>query len=436
MKTSIENESKNVVKVDVEIPAKDGLDAYNRTIKTYASRLNIPGFRKGKAPRNIIERQVGKERIIADALEYLLPSAFQQVIRDNKLDILTQPKVNDYNFEIGKDIKVSATIELKPEVVLKEYKNMKVTAEEYVEPKDAFDAAINNILNQSSTLELVVDRNTVKDDVIVFDFDGYSNGEKIEHGDAKNYTMDLANSNFIPGFAEQLIDKPLETEFDVNVTFPENYHEAKLAGQPAVFKCVIHEIKTRVVPELTDELAQKVGPFKTVDDLKADVRKYLDSQKEVEDKKRAEKAILDKIFEETEIEIHDAMIKRESDSLLAEYKQKLRMQGFTWEQAIEQQSLDKIMESINSDALFRIKNSLIIDKIAKEENLFVDQKTLSDKIRSLSAAYQMDNDTFTKYMLQNPNMINGISQQALNEKVIAFLTENNEVSFKKSKKKV
>ena len=159
-------------------------------------------------------------------------------------------------------------------------------------------------------------------------------------------------------------------------------------------------------------------------------------QKEVEDKKRAEKAILDKIFEETEIEIHDAMIKRESDSLLAEYKQKLRMQGFTWEQAIEQQGLDKIMESINSDALFRIKNSLIIDKIAKEENLFVDQKTLSDKIRSLSAAYQMDNDTFTKYMLQNPNMINGISQQALNEKVIAFLTENNEVSFKKSKKKV
>lgn len=436
MKINLENESTNIVKVNVEIPAQDGLDAYNRTIKTYATRLNIPGFRKGKAPRNVIERQVGKERIIAESLEALLPSAFQEVIREKDLDILTQPRVNDYDFEVGKDVKVTATIELKPEVKLKEYKNMTVSVEEYKEPKTAFDDAINNILNQAATMELVVDRNTVKDDVIVFDFDGYSNGEKIEHGEAKNYSMDLANSNFIPGFAEQLIDKPLETEFDVNVTFPENYHEAKLAGQPAVFKCIIHEIKTRVLPELNDELAQKVGPFKTVDDLKADVRKYLDSQKEIEDKRRAEKAILDKIFEEAEVEIHEEMIKREADSLLLEYKQKLRMQGFTWEQAIESQGLDKIQESINSDALFRIKNSLIIDKIAKEENLFVDQKTLSDKMKALSASYQMDSDTFRKYMLQNPNMINSLSQQALNEKVINFLTENNEVSYKKSKKKV
>ncbi|DAA95938.1 TPA: trigger factor [Candidatus Gastranaerophilales bacterium HUM_9] len=433
MKIDLEKKEQNIAKVDIEIPAKEGLEAYNRAVKTYAQHVNIPGFRRGKAPRNIVERQVGKERIITEALETLLPSAFSKVITENNLDILTQPKVENYDFEVGKDVKVTATIELKPEVKIKEYKNMTVEVEEYETPKDAFDKSLENILSQSATLELVVDRKTQKDDVIVFDFDGYVNGEKIEHGDAKNYTMDLANSNFIPGFAEQLVDREIDKEFDVNVTFPETYHEQKLAGQPAVFKCVIHEIKTKVMPELTDEFAQKVGPFKTVDELKADIQDYLDKQKEVADKKASEKAILDKIHENTEIDIHDSMIKREADSLLEDYKQKLKTQGFTWEQAVETQGLDKIMETINSDAVFRIKNSLIIDKIAKEEDLKVDQESMNEKFESLSAMYQMDKETFGKYLLQSPGMINNISQQILNEKVINFLVENNKVKFVKAK---
>lgn len=433
MKIDLEKKEQNIAKVDIEIPAKEGLEAYNRAVKAYAQHVNIPGFRRGKAPRNIVERQVGKERIITEALETLLPSAFSKVITENNLDILTQPKVENYDFEVGKDVKVTATIELKPEVKIKEYKNMTVEVEEYETPKDAFDKSLENILSQSATLELVVDRKTQKDDVIVFDFDGYVNGEKIEHGDAKNYTMDLANSNFIPGFAEQLVDREIDKEFDVNVTFPETYHEQKLAGQPAVFKCVIHEIKTKVMPELTDEFAQKVGPFKTVDELKADIQDYLDKQKEVADKKASEKAILDKIHENTEIDIHESMIKREADSLLEDYKQKLKTQGFTWEQAVETQGLDKIMETINSDAVFRIKNSLIIDKIAKEENLKVDQESMNEKFESLSAMYQMDKETFGKYLLQSPGMINNISQQILNEKVINFLVENNKVKFVKAK---
>lgn len=433
MKIDLEKKEQNIAKVDIEIPAKEGLEAYNRAVKAYAQHVNIPGFRRGKAPRNIVERQVGKERIITEALETLLPSAFSKVITENNLDILTQPKVENYDFEVGKDVKVTATIELKPEVKIKEYKNMTVEVEEYETPKDAFDKSLENILSQSATLELVVDRKTQKDDVIVFDFDGYVNGEKIEHGDAKNYTMDLANSNFIPGFAEQLVDREIDKEFDVNVTFPETYHEQKLAGQPAVFKCVIHEIKTKVMPELTDEFAQKVGPFKTVDELKADIQDYLDKQKEVADKKASEKAILDKIHENTEIDIHDSMIKREADSLLEDYKQKLKTQGFTWEQAVETQGLDKIMETINSDAVFRIKNSLIIDKIAKEEDLKVDQESMNEKFESLSAMYQMDKETFGKYLLQSPGMINNISQQILNEKVINFLVENNKVKFVKAK---
>ena len=433
MKIDLKKEEHNIAKVDIEIPAKDGLNAYNRAVKSYAQHVNIPGFRRGKAPRNIVERQIGKERIVAEALETLLPNAFRQVISDNKLEVLMQPRIDNYNFEVGKDVKVSATIELKPEVTLKEYKGMTVDVEEYQVPEDAFDKSLDNLLSQSAKLELVVDRNTKADDVIVFDFDGYSNGEKIEHGEAKNYTMDLANSNFIPGFAEQLIDKPLDKEFDVNVTFPESYHEVKLAGQPAVFKCVIHEIKQKVLPELTDEFAQKVGPFKTVDELKADIQDYINKHKENADRKNTERAIMDRLHETVEVDIHEAMISREAESLLDEYKQKLKNQGFTWEQAIEAQGYDKIMATINDDALFRIKNSLIIDKIAREEKITVDQKSLSDKLDSLSAMYQMDKDTFAKYMFQNPSMINNISQQILNEKVINFLVDNNTAKFIKPK---
>lgn len=433
MKIDLEKESNNIAKVEIEIPAKKGVDAYNRAIKNYSRYINIPGFRKGKAPRNIIERNVGKDRIINEALEILLPEVFSTVISENKLDVISQPTVEKYEFEVGKDIKLSAKIELRPEVKLETYKDMTVDVEEFQQDKDAFDKSLENLLAQSATLELVVDRKTKSDDIIVFDFDGYSNGEKIEHGDAKNYTLDLAHSSFIPGFAEQLVDRALGEEFEINVTFPETYHEKKLAGQPATFKCKINEIKTKVLPELNDEFAQKVGPFKTVDDLKADIQNYLEKQTEATNKQNSEKAIFEKVLENSEVEISDSMIKREANSLLEDYKQKLSAQGFTWEQAVETQGLDNIMEKINEDAKFRIKNSLVIDKVASLENIKVEPADFDEKLESLAAMYQMDRETFAKYMMKNPGMLNGLSQQVLNEKVMKFLVENNKVNFVKSK---
>ena len=433
MKVDLKKEPNNIAKVEIEIPAKQGVDAYNRAIRNYAKYVNIPGFRKGKAPRNIIERNVGVDRIKSEALDILLPPVFRNVISENKLDIITQPTVEKYEFEVGKDVKISAKIELRPEVKLETYKDMTVDVEEFKNDKDAFDKSLENLLLQSAKLELVVDRNTKSDDIIVFDFDGYSNGEKIEHGDAKNYTLDLANSSFIPGFAEQLVDRAIGEEFEVNVKFPETYHEKKLAGQPATFKCKINEIKTKVLPELNDEFAQKVGPFKTVDDLKADIQNYLDKQEEAANKQNSEKAIFEKVLENAEVEISDSMVEREANSLLDEYKQKLTAQGFTWEQAVETQGLDSIMEKINEDAKFRIKNSLVIDKVAALENLKVEPADFDEKLESLAAMYQMDRATFTKYMLKNPGMVNGLSQQVLNEKVMKFLSENNKVNFVKAK---
>ena len=430
MNTSIEKQENNIVKVDIEIPAKDAVNYYNNAAKKLAQYVNIPGFRKGKAPRNIVEQNIGEERIKQEALENALPRIFSDVIKENSFDVVTQPYVESYNFNIGEDLKITAKLELRPEVTLGQYKGLTVEIDEHKIEEDALQKSIDGLLKQHATTVLVTDRKTVNTDVIVFDFDGYSNGEKIEHGDAKNYTLDLGNSSFIPGFAEQLVDRALGEEFEINVTFPGEYHEKKLAGQPATFKCKINEIKTRVLPELNDEFAQKIGPFKTVNELKADVQKYLDNQKADIDRVNSEKAIFEKVISGAKVDIQQSMIDRETDELIAEYKQKLSAQGFTWEQAIEAQGYDNIVKSLKEDAAVRVKNSLVIDKIAKEENITVSQADFGAKLSELSRMYQIDAATMIKQLSQTPGVFNALSQQALNEKVTHFLAENNTVKFK------
>ena len=400
MKTTIEKQPENIVKVDIEVPAKDAVNYYNNAAKRLAQYVNIPGFRKGKAPRNIVEQNIGEERIKHEALEGALPKIFSEVIKENDFDVVAQPYVESYDYKIGEDLRIVAKLELRPEVTLGEYKGLTIEVEEYKTPEDALQKSIDSLL------------------------------EKIEHGDAKNYTLDLAHSSFIPGFAEQLADRTLGEEFEINVTFPEEYHEKKLAGQPAVFKCKVNEIRAKVLPELTDEFAQKVGPFKTVDDLKADIQKYLDTQKADIDRTNSEKAIFEKVTGDAKVEIQQSMIDREADQLAEEYKQKLSMQGFSWDQAVEAQGYDNIMNSLKEDAAMRVKNSLVIDKIAKEENLVVSQAEFGAKLSEIGRMYQMDTPTMIKQLSQTPGVFNAISQQALNEKVTQFLAENNTVKFK------
>ena len=411
METKIERLEENQVKLDITIPAEEAVQYYNDAAKRMAQYVNIPGFRKGKAPRNIIEQSVGEERIKHEALESALPRIFSETIRENSFDVVTQPYVESYDYKIGEDLKIVAKIELKPEVTLGEYKGITVEVDEFKTPEDAFQKSLDNLLSQSATTIVVTDRKTEAKDIVVFDFEGFANGEKIEHGDAKNYTLDLANSSFIPGFAEQLVGHELGEEFEINVTFPEEYHEKKLAGQPAIFKCKINEIKSKVLPELTDEFAQKIGPFNSVDELKADIQKYLDNQKADIDRTNSEKAIFEKIVGDAKVEIQQSMINREADQLVEEYKQKLQMQGFTWEQAVEAQGYDEIMNSLKEDAAIRVKNSLVIDKIAKVENITVSQADFTDKLNELSSMYQIDTATMVKQLSQTPGVFNALSQQ-------------------------
>lgn len=434
MKFKVEKEANNMAKLEIEVPAKDAVTGYNKAVKRFSEYVNIPGFRKGKAPRNMVENHVGIERLKQEALEEILPKAFAEAFKENKLDVVAEPYIESYDFEIGKDMKVVAKVELRPEVKLGAYKNLTISAEEYETPKDAFDKSLEGLLQRHATFNVVVDRKTKNTDLVVMDFDGSVDGEKIQGGAAQNYPLDLANSNFIPGFAEQLVGKKLGEEFDITVEFPKDYHEKKLAGKPAVFKIKLHEIKEKVLPELTDEFAQKVGPFKTVDDLKADVQKFLDATKEQEDKKSSENAIFEKILADAKVDIQDTMIERESQTLLEEYKQRLTMQGFKWEDAIQNQGLENIMGSLKEEAQARIKNSLVIDKIAQEENIKVEHADLEKKFAEVEASYHINRAEMLKQIKQNPAIFSSLSQQALNEKVINFLNENNKVEFKKKVK--
>ena len=430
MKVTLEKEKENVVKLDITIPAKDATEAYNKAVQRISQYVNIDGFRKGKAPRAVVERHVGTERIKQEAIESLMPKAINQAVVDNNLDIIAQPYVTNYNFNIGEDLTVTAKAELRPEVTLGQYKDLTLEIKDTPIEADAMQKSIDNLLNQHSTQETVIDRPTKETDIAVIDFDGYANGEKIQGGEAKNYPLDLAHSNFIPGFAEQLVGKNLNDEFEIKVTFPENYHDEKLKGQPATFKIKINEIKEKKLPELNDEFAQKVGPFKTVDELKADIQKYLESQRERTNKQNSENEVFKTVIDSAKVEIPQSMVDREANSLREEYKQRLAAQGINWDALVKSQGEDQLLKNLNEDALVRIKNSLEIDKIAKEENIKLEQKDIETKFAQLGAAYGLKPQDLIKQIGQNPEVLASISQQAMNDKVRDFLMGNNKVEIK------
>ncbi len=430
MKVTLENEKENVVKLNITIPAKDAADAYNNAVRKISQYVNIDGFRKGKAPRSVVERHVGTERIKQEAIENLMPKAINQAVVDNKLDLVAQPYITSYNFNIGEDLTVTAKAELRPEVTLGQYKGLKLEVKDSPVAEDAMQKSIDNLLNQYASQETVIDRATKDSDIAVIDFEGFCNGEKIQGGDAKNYPLDLAHSNFIPGFAEQIVGKNLNDEFDIKVTFPENYHDEKLKGQPATFKIKVNEIKERKLPELNDEFAQKVGPFKTVDDLKADIQKYLDTQRERTNKQNSENEVFKTVIDASNVDIPESMIEREVASLKEEYKQRLAAQGITWETLVKSQGEDELTKNLHEDAKTRIKNSLVIDKIAKEENIKLESKDIEAKFAQLGAAYGMKPQDLFKQLGKNPEVLTSISQQAMNDKVRDFLIQNNTVEIK------
>ena len=423
MTNTVTIDDKNIATIDMTIDANIAKETYEKTLKAYGANVNIAGFRKGKAPNNIVEKYVGEERIKAEVIDRLFPSEFQKAIDENKLNIAFRPEIEHIDFTVGQDLKLKAKVELKPEVKLGAYKDVEVEYKE-VKPEDgAIEKELEQTRKRFSTLEKV-DRKATDKDTVVFDFEGFVGDEKIEHGEGKNYSLDLANSNFIPGFAEGLVGHGADEEFTIDVTFPEEYHEEKLKGAKAQFKIKMHEVKERKMPELDDELAKKAGKD-TLELLKEDIKNYLDTVTKNQNDRLKSDAIFEKVSSTTEIQIQDSMLDREYQAIMDEARQNATYQGADFDKLIEQEGKENVEKRFREEAQKRIKNSLIVEKIAQEADLKIEQKDIMEHINQMAAMYGMPAVQLFEEMRKNPNSFAAISQQITANKVNEFLLNNN-----------
>jgi len=428
MTNTVTIDDKNIATIDITVASDIAKETYDRALRAYGANVNIAGFRKGKAPRNIVEKYVGEERLKAEVIDRIFPSEFQKAIDENKLNIAFRPSLEHVDFTVGQDLKLKATVELKPEVKLGQYKGVEVEYEEFKNPENALEKELEETQRRFAKLEKV-DRAATDKDTVVFDFDGYVNEEKIEHGSGQNYTLDLAHSNFIPGFAEGLVGHGANEEFTIDVTFPENYHEDKLKGAKAQFKIKLHEVKERILPELNDELAKKAGKD-TLELLKEDIQKYLDNMVKSQNDRIKSDAIFDKVSETTEINIQDTMLDREYQAIIEEAKMSANQQGADFDKLVEAEGKENVEKRFREEAKKRIQNSLIVEKIATENDIKIEQKDIMEHANKLAMMYGIPPVQMFEELRKNPNSFAAISQQIMANKVNEFLLANNEFKTK------
>ncbi len=423
MTNSVKIDDKNIAKFDITIDSKLAKETYDKTLRAYGANVNIAGFRKGKAPANIVEKYVGQERIKAEVIDRLFPVEFQKIVDENKLDIAFRPMIDKMDFEVGKDIELKVSVELKPEVKIGKYKDVEVEFNEFKNPEDALDKELQQTQERFSTLN-TVDRPATDKDTVVFDFEGFVGDEKIEHGEGKNYTLNLANSNFIPGFAEGLVGHSKDEEFTIDVTFPEEYHEEKLKGAKAQFKIKMHEVKERQMPELNDDLAKKAGKD-TLELLKEDIKTYLENMAKNQNDKIKSEAIFEKVLNDTKIDIQDTMLDREYEAIMQDAREQAKYSNQDFDKLVEQEGKDTVEKRFREEAQKRIMNSLIVERIVREAQIKVEQKDIMEHINQMSMMYGMPPVQLFEELRKNPNSFAAISQQITANKVNEFLLENN-----------
>ncbi|MBQ3641968.1 trigger factor [bacterium] len=429
MTVTIEKLDNNEVKLNIEIESSVSSWEYDKACKRFAQRVNVPGFRQGKAPKNILEKYVGIAALQREVLDSLLPTIFESTISENNFDLVTPPSIESFEFADDKSLKVVAKLELKPEFTLCEYKGVEVEVEEFKNADDMMDKELNILADRFSTLKDITDRKSNNTDIVNIDFNGYVDGEEIKGGSAKNYTLDLAHSNFIPGFAEQLVDKDSGSEFTINVKFPDEYHDAKLKGKDAEFNIKLNSIKEKVLPEINDDLAKKVNPTFNLDALKEDIQKYADNAAKNENERRIANKVYDTIFEKVNIDIQTPMINREIQALMGEFRQRIQMQGGNFDQMLAKEGHEKIYAQLKDEAVKRIKTSLIVGKIAQEEKITVTNEDLQNKVAEMARMYGTSVDNIVAEIQKNNAIINQLSQQVVSEKVTRLLIDNAKVNY-------
>ena len=392
MSLQVEKLEKNMAKLTIEASAEDFEKAIQKVYLKARGRINIPGFRKGKAPRKLIEKMYGTVVFYEDAANDLIPTAYAEALKDCDLEIVSRPEINVTQIESGKPFIFTAEVAVKPEVTLGEYKGVEVEKSDVeVTDEDINKEVDKERENNSRTID-VDDRAVESGDIIKLDFDGSVDGVPFAGGKAENYTLTIGSGSFIPGFEDQLIGTKIGEDKDVTVTFPEDYHEKSLAGKEAVFKCKVNAITVKELPDADDEFASEVSEFETLAEYKEDIKKKLTEKKEKEARAKKEAQAVEKAVENATMEIPDAMIDTQVQSMMEDFARRMQSQGLSLEQYFQFTGMDakKMHDQMKPEALKRIQNSLVLEAVAKAENIEISDEKVDEEIAKMAEAYKME----------------------------------------------
>ena len=392
MSLQVEKLEKNMAKLTIEASAEDFEKAIQKVYLKARGRINIPGFRKGKAPRKLIEKMYGTGVFYEDAANDLIPTAYAEALKDCDLEIVSRPEINVTQIESGKPFIFTAEVAVKPEVTLGEYKGVEVEKSNVeVTDEDINKEVDKERENNSRTID-VDDRAVESGDIIKLDFDGSVDGVPFAGGKAENYTLTIGSGSFIPGFEDQLIGTKIGEDKDVTVTFPEDYHEKSLAGKEAVFKCKVNAISVKELSEADDEFASEVSEFETLAEYKEDIKKKLTEKKEKAARAKKEAQAIEKAVENATMEIPDAMIDTQVQSMMEDFARRMQSQGLSLEQYFQFTGMDakKMHDQMKPEALKRIQNSLVLEAVAKAENIEISDEKVDEEIAKMAEAYKME----------------------------------------------
>ena len=421
MSLQVENLEHNMVKVTIEVDAAKLDAAITKAYNKKKNQFNIPGFRKGKVPQKLIEKEYGVEIFYEDAANILIPDAYAEEMKDCDLEIVSRPEIDVVQLEKGKPFIFTAELAVKPEVTLGDYKGLDVPKTRVTVKKEEVEEELKRTQEQNAR-EITIEDRPVKDgDILTIDYSGSVDGEKFEGGTAQDQTLIIGSGAFIPGFEEQLIGKELNEETEINVTFPEEYHAADLAGKEAVFEVKIKAIKEKELPELDDEFASEVSEFETLDEYKADIKEKIRERKKEEAKTERENKLVDLAVENAQMDIPDAMVEEQVQQMTEEFAQRLSYQGLSMEQYLQFSGMDaqKFADDMKPQAVKRIETRLVLEAIVKAENIEVSGEEYKAEVEKMAAMYQMETEQLEKLIqdAQKEQMMDDIAVQ----KAVDFL---------------
>ena len=402
MSVQVEKQEKNMAKLTVEVPAEQFVDAIKKAYNKNKNRFNVPGFRRGKAPQMMIEKMYGVGVFYEDAADEAIHETYAEAMKESGLDIVSRPEITIEQIEKGKAFIYTATVAVKPEVTLGQYKGIEVEKADAEVKEEDVEAELKRVQNQNARLISVTDRPVAKDDQVVIDFDGSVDGKAFDGGKAEDYPLTIGSHAFIDTFEDQLIGKNIGEECEVNVTFPQEYHAKELAGKPAVFKVKIKEIKVRELPELNDEFASEVSDFETLEEYKKDVEAKIAERKQKAAATENENRVVDKVVEGASMEIPDRMIDGQVENMIQDTARRMQSQGLDLQQYLKYtgMTLDQMKEQARPQAIKRIQTRLVLEAVAKAENIQISDEKLDEEIGKMAQSYQMEADKLKSYMTE------------------------------------